>query len=548
MVKKLGRRSFPSGLSPEDFKYQGRASKDQHDFGDDVGVADMACVDQFGSSNKAKYYHMGVVTANGVWFAYFEWGRVFNGKSWDGGFRGQDFQFVECSSEDEARSTFQKKCKEKNTRRTVEKDIGGKKVWVGKKADGYIVQSLATRQRGLPDAYTIKDSSGIKTESKSKKKTKKKTSKKKIVYQKQVVELARSLVGGTQDYVRAASAATGVIPTISTIEEVRNTLIPAALIRIASVGDDLKDQVNDKDLITLSNHVATLVPRQIPRYGSKAQRQEATILSSANILAIQADLNAFEGSLNNEDFDEEMSSSDIDPKQLLGADIEWIDPTTTKGKWLEATFRGMSNNRHGYIRGKLVIKNVFEISRPHFDDKFIEAVKDVANKNKNTNIQHKARLQPKSRADISDISDYCDKGNVFLGIHGTRSVNVAPILQTNLRLPKSLSGVKITGAAFGGGLYFASDLRKSWGYCSNQHSYYGGGGGIKGRGAFMFLADVSMGNAYMATRTGSWSKPPNNCDSIAAYPDFMGSLANDEHIIFEINKQRLRYIVELDFV
>ena len=71
-MAKLGRKQFPSGFSPSDFRYEGRPAKDQDDFGDDVGIADMACVDQFGDSNTAKYYHMGVVSAKGKFFAYFE--------------------------------------------------------------------------------------------------------------------------------------------------------------------------------------------------------------------------------------------------------------------------------------------------------------------------------------------------------------------------------------------------------------------------------------------------------------------------------------------
>lgn len=60
----------------------------------------------------------------------------------------------------------------------------------------------------------------------------------------------------------------------------------------------------------------------------------------------------------------------------------------------------------------------------------------------------------------------------------------------------------------------------------------------------MFLQDTIMGEAYQARTTGSWQTPPNSCDSIAAYPDFMSSLKNDEHIIFDPNYQRIRYVIE----
>lgn len=547
MAKKLKRKQFPSGFSASDFKYQGNPAKTQNEFGEDIGLADMACVDQFGSSNKAKYYHVGVVSAKGKWFVYSEWGRVFSGKSWAPHFRGQDFQFIECCSEVEARQHFQKKCKEKNTKRLEQKRIGDKTIWVGRNGkDGYVVQSLATREKGLPDAYLIKDSSGIVKESKPKKK--KKAKRVSTNYQKQVVELASALAGGTREYARAASAATGVIPTLDSIKEVRDELLDAAISRISVVGNDFKKQINDKDLVDISNHVAALVPRPIPRYGTKEQRAQAVILSSENILQIQQDLDAFESSLQNKELFEEAENEveGIDPYQIFKSDIEWIDPSTTKGRWIKSTFESMSNNRHYYLSNRKVkIKNIFEVRRERCDKHFVEAVKQIAKKNKSKNIKYKARLQPGKRSDLSDISDYADAANVFLGIHGTRGVNIQPILSSNLRLPKQLSGVTITGAAFGHGIYFATDWRKSYGYTGYRDSYYGSGGTVKDRGFFMFLNDVIMGEAYMAKRVGSWSSPPNSCDSVAAFSE-IATVQNDEHIIFDPNYQRIRYIIEGD--
>lgn len=555
MSKKLGRKHFPSGYTPDDFKYQGRPAKDQDDFSDEVGIADMACVDQFGEfgeANKAKYYHMGVMKAKNVWFTYFEWGRIKSGKSWVGGsFCSQDFQFIECSSEAEARKEFQKKCREKNTKKLEQKLIEGKTVWAGRSGkDGYIVQKLATRERGLPDAYLIKDSTGIV----KKKKTKKKSSKKKVSkYQKQVVDLAASLAGGTVQYARDASAATGVVPTLDSIQEVREHLLDAAMKRISAVGDDIEKQIKDKNLIDISNHVAALVPRQIPRYGSKEERQKAVILSSSNILSIQQDLDAFESSLKNEDLFEEIEhdAGGVNPSEVFGGDLTWIDPNTTKGRWLLSTFKSMSNNRHGYLSSdNLVIKNIFEVSRPRCDDPFVQSVKKVAKKHsRKRKAFDKARLQPNKRNDQSDIEDFYDIANVFLGIHGTRSVNVQPILGSNLRLPRQLKGVHISGANFGPGLYFATDWKKSYGYTGHTKSYYGNSGSIKGRGFFMFLNDVIMGDSYMTKSTGNWLEPPSGKDSVTAFPENMYDryLQNDEHIIYDANHQRIKYLIEGDF-
>ncbi|MCA9697741.1 MAG: hypothetical protein KC431_09475, partial [Myxococcales bacterium] len=245
MASKLARKQLPPGYAAADFHYQGRPAKDQDDFGDEVGIADMASVNQFEDRNSSKYYHAGVLEAKGSWFVYTEWGRISGGKSWPGNHpkAGMDFMFTACANEGEARDFFRKQCRSKNVSRLTKQKLGDKVIWVaktdskGKAKDAYIVQSLATRERGLPDAYGIKDDSGVKAKAKADDKPKPKKAKARVAanYQPQVVALARDLVGGTRDYARAASAATGIIPTMKAIEEVRDDLLPLAMERIADI-------------------------------------------------------------------------------------------------------------------------------------------------------------------------------------------------------------------------------------------------------------------------------------------------------------------------
>lgn len=549
MPVKLGRKQLPSGYACTDFKYMGRPARDQGDFSRDVGIADMACVNQFGQANNAKHYHGGVVqSGDGNWWVYLEWGRIRPGKSWVGAFGGQDFQFVRCTSEQEARAFFAKQMHAKNTRRLVKKTIHGQDIWAGKSGkDGYIVQRLATRERGLPDAYTIKDDTGIvqvkvtakpATSLATPALTRRRT-------QHQVAALARDLVQGTVQYARAASAATGVIPTMDAIEEVRNELLPLALREIARIGQDVRRQIQDPRLIDISKLVAALVPRPIPRGRSGEQRARASILSTENILTIQQDLDAFESALKNEDFRRDEASIQqpmLDPDDVLGARLTWLDPSSRRGRWLTLTAVGMTNNRHGYLSKRLKIRNMFAVARPQQDAAFEAAVTQLAHRRKGR-FQHRARLQPSRRPDLGDFTDVAKQANVFLGIHGTRAVNVHPIMKTNLRLPRQLQGVHISGAAFGHGIYFATDWKKSYGYTGHGNACYGGGGQISGRGFFMFLGDVAMGKGHMTRTTGSWTAPPRRCDSIAAYPEY-SSVANDEHIIFNPNHQRIRYLIE----
>jgi hypothetical protein len=50
----------------------------------------------------------------------------------------------------------------------------------------------------------------------------------------------------------------------------------------------------------------------------------------------------------------------------------------------------------------------------------------------------------------------------------------------------------------------------------------------------------------MARTCGSWSAPPKGKDSVAAFDKYVSSLANDEHIIFDPNFQRIRYVIEAE--
>lgn len=554
MAEKMKRREFPTGYNPSDFTYKGRPAKDQGDFGSDVGIADMACVNQFGEANNAKFYHGGVVQASdGTWFFYTEWGRCKPGNSWDGTRwtgNAQDFQFVKCGSEEEARKEFSKKLASKNTKRLTQIDVGGKTVWAGKKGkDGYIVQRLATREKGLPDALKIKDNSGVTPQTTTSKKTKKtkskKTAKPSRKFDQEVINLASALVGGTQTYTRSLAAASGVTPTMDAITEVRDDLIPAAMERIKKVGDDIDSQVRDKKLVAISKMVAAMVPRPIPRSG---QDESEAILSGGNILLLQQDLDAFESALLNEDFEQETQATSVNPDTLLNAQLTYINPRSKDGKWLADTFNKMSHNRHGYMGRKAAnVRHIFAVERPDRDARFMKCVKQIAAKRKGR-FSLKANLQPRQRTDLKGVSDKYGMANVVLAIHGTRPVNIAPIMGSNFRLPKSLPGAQITGANFGHGVYFATDWRKSYGYTGR--GYWGhSGGDIASRGCFMFLCDMLMGDAYRAPTTGSWNQPPQSKDSVFGIGGDRGHrLENDEHVIFNPDYQRIRYIVEFDWL
>ena len=102
----------------------------------------------------------------------------------------------------------------------------------------------------------------------------------------------------------------------------------------------------------------------------------------------------------------------------------------------------------------------------------------------------------------------------------------------------------ITGAMFGPGLYFADDWKKSAGYTSLHDSYWSGGGGaVRGRDAFMFAADVVLGNPYVAPQAHGYTGPPHGHHSIYGKAGHSG-VQNNEFIVFRAEQNQLRYLIE----
>jgi len=555
MATKLAKREVPAGLTPADFAYQGRPAKDMGDFGDDVGLADAACVDQFGEANTAKQYHCGVVkSSDGRWFMYTEWGRCKAGNSWSGtSWTGcsQEFMFVACSGETEARKEFRTKINSKTIKRCEQRTIGSKTLWVSKPGeDGYLVMKLATRDKGLPDAYKIKDNGGVTPTTAAKPAPQAKaatvmTSTR--TFHPEVVKLAMALVGGVKSYTRALAAATGVTPTMAAINEVRDDLIPIAMERLKVVGTDIAAQCRDSDLRAISKTVAALIPRPIPRTGIT---DEQAILNAGNIFVLQQDLDTFEAALRNESFDAESNSApQTDPDLLLNARLTWMDTRNGEGQAIAQALLRMTNHRHAYLSGSMRVLNLFRVERPDRDAQFMKCVESVAAARKGR-FSVRANLQPATRTDLTDKEMTLYRAaNVIFTQHGTRSVNIHPIISTHFRLPRQLSGVPIAGANFGHGSYSSVDYKKASGYTSYERSAWGGGGGaIRGRGAFMFLLDTLMGEAYVAPSTGSWTQPPNGCDSVFGRGGDRGHrLENDEHVVFTPSYNRIRYLVEFTF-
>lgn len=130
--------------------------------------------------------------------------------------------------------------------------------------------------------------------------------------------------------------------------------------------------------------------------------------------------------------------------------------------------------------------------------------------------------------------------------HGSRNENWLPILDTGLLIRPT--GVVLTGAMFGNGVYFADRFQKSYGYTSGRGSYWARGSNNK---ALLALFDVNLGNPLKIRRHEHWCynldrrtiRQRGNYHSIHALAG--ADLINPEFITYDVAQQTVAYLVEV---
>src|SRR5262245_15728728 len=153
MGTKLDKDTYPEHSRPNDFQCFGPPATKDGEF-EKTRICDMGCFKQ-DMSDSNKYYHAAVVQhkQSKNWYAYFEWGRT--------GAKKPSFQFVKCSSEQDAIDEYADQLHSKNDKRGEWATIAGLRTLRAKKGkDCYLVRPQATRSTGLPDAHSIKTNEG----------------------------------------------------------------------------------------------------------------------------------------------------------------------------------------------------------------------------------------------------------------------------------------------------------------------------------------------------------------------------------------------------
>jgi len=523
MATKLGRGELPAKHTLEDFECFGPPATQDGNFSG-TKLADMGCFTQDGKDSN-KYYHGAVVKSkkNGKFFAYFEWGRTGASKA--------DFTFIECYDEAEAQSQYEKQLHSKNDKRGEWTTIAGKQVLRAKAGeDCYLVRPLATRTTGLPDAKKIAFNDGAKKQVTAAAPAAG-TASSKPKWDEHTLKLMRDMNVGTVAYAKT-SVQGGNIPTQASIDEARDVLVEARK-RVKKVGDNERDQINDTELKGLTNHLYSRIPK-IKRVGDTNW-----ILNKDNITAWDQDLDAFESALYAVDMGLDKSN---DPLAGFNIEMEWLDPKSDRGKFILNWMPGASRNRHSDMSGGMKIHNIWSVRQLAHVDGWRKQIKKISDEG--VKIGERALHQPSVRSDVDAAeAAFYPGSNVSMLFHGTRSVNVPGILRENLRLPKTLVGVVITGAMFGGGIYWADDWKKSAGYTSGYSRWGGGGGSVAGRHAFMFVADTAIGNPFIAPGPRGYTEYPKGHHCIFGKAG-QSQVMNNEFITFNRDQHQLRYLVE----
>ena len=540
MGTKLEKDTFPAGHGPNDFKCFGPAATKDGIF-DGTMICDMGCFTQE-SVDSNKFYHAAAIqsTKNQKWYTYFEWGRTGASKP--------AFQMVECSSKEDAMEEYCDQLHSKNDKRGewFQHPALGRILRAKAGKDCYLVRSQAKRSTGLPDARTIVQNEGAKPTPIQASSSSSAPSKPRQSIDSQTVALMRDLNLGTINYTRSVMA-DAAVPTQSAIDEAR-AILDEAKKQVVVVGDSVDNQVADREL----QHLTTLMYGRIPKKKDRNAPPSVWILSGSNIYQWTQDLDAFESALKTGD----AAQQEVDPFGGMNMKMRWLSPKDPVGEFLYNWAPTATRGRHSYL-GSMKLYNIWEIERNGDRTKIKTAAASIAAQD--FRVVEKPMFQPK-RPDLEvEETKLFIRSNTCLMFHGTRSVNVSGLLRESWRPPKQLAaGVVITGSFLGDGVYIADDWAKSAGYTSLHNSYYShGSGSISNRHAFMFIADVVLGNMFVAPSGHGYSAPPRGYHSVFGKGGHTktagwggGVLQNNEFVIY--NPQSLgvpsqiamRYLIE----
>jgi len=169
----------------------------------------------------------------------------------------------------------------------------------------------------------------------------------------------------------------------------------------------------------------------------------------------------------------------------------------------------------------------------------VNLIKEVEGTKKHGNLS-KWKVLRIFKVRISDERNRFDDsiGNTQKYFHGSQNSNLLSILLGGLIIPP-VNSPTVTGRMFGDGIYGASSSTKSLnysvGYWSHRRNKY--------NNAFLLRVKFAMGRTYKTGRA-LYSGAPTGYDSISALSS-MGSLYNDEYIVYKVDRCTITHLIEL---
>jgi len=421
----------------------------------------------------------------------------------------RQFQFEEFSNETAAHSSLAKLLESKTIKRGNFVDLPG----IGRvlrpkdeKKGCYLVRVQTARDCYLTSAKNICNAEIVAV------KPIQNLSKPKYDFHPEVVKLLSDLSIGVTEYTRS-SIVNGNIPSLDSISQARKILQEAC--------KHLSDEKSLKDL-------TEVLYSKIPKIKNK---NDNWLLGNENIKSWSDDLDAFESCVNSS------VQSNVKEFSYSGdCHLEYLDNKSKEYQEIVEWIKTATRNKHSYIRD-MRIKHIFQITNNEQLNKFEQYESKIV-----SNFNEKPLHQPINKI----LPTKYNKSNTNILFHGTRSCNAVGLLKSGrLFLPKSLNGVSINGALYGGGIYHADDWKKSAGYCSIDNSAWARGSGkISKRAAFMFINYVTLGNIHVEYKPKSFIQPPNNFHSVMGKAGT--NVLNNEFVTYDESSIFLKYLIEFE--
>lgn len=228
--------------------------------------------------------------------------------------------------------------------------------------------------------------------------------------------------------------------------------------------------------------------------------------------------------------------------KLLNTGMEWIDPKSDIGKWIDALFHKTRAGNHSYL-GKLKITNIFSLERKKEQEEYLKMAEKISKQNVKHVVpdMYKSVWETRPKNEI-DYEKLMRASNILPLWHGSRTENFQKILSSKLLLRRP--GFSVSGSMFdaSGALYFANSSGKSCGYASISNAVWSKGNDKK---AYLFLSDVCLGNSEIAYRAHPYTiekiKP-----NMSVWAKAGQHLYNDEYMVYTTSQNWLRYVVEFE--